>query len=79
MPWSSADLPVLDPSPARWPLGFAARLLGPPDLTGRQLRDRVREAGIKPVGKARFGAGKRHVPLFDVAELIGLYASLPVG
>ena len=79
MPWSSADLPVLEPSPSLWPLRIAAETLGPPDLSERQLRDRMRRAGIRPVGKMASGVPghSRHTPLYDVSELIALYESLP--
>ena len=81
MPWSSADLPVLEPSPSLWPLRIAAETLGPPELSERQLRDKLRAAGIKPVGKMRSGVPghSRHIPLYSAVQLIELYESLPPG
>ncbi len=85
MPWSSANLPVLEASPELWPLRIASEVLGPPELSERQLRDRLRKAGIRPVGRMRTSGydlgnsrGMRHVPLYDTNELIAFYETLPV-
>lgn len=74
MSWSSAGLPVLEPSPERYPLELAAELLGPEPMTPRQLRDKLRAAGIKPVGKMRSGVPghSRHTPLYDVSAILAL-------
>ena len=63
----------MSPSPDAWPLRAAVELvqLGPEGLTVRQLRDAVRKAGIKPVGRMSQERG-RTAPLFNPAELIAV-------
>ena len=78
MPWSSDSLPVMEPSPERWPLRIAAEMLAPPGMSERQVRDKLRRAGIRPVAKMASGVpGTRHVPLCDVSALIAFFDLVP--
>jgi len=68
----------MEPSPEAWPLSLTIETMqfGPEGLTVRQLRDAVRAAGVRPVGRMKWGAGRRHVPLYPAADLIRVCEAL---
>jgi hypothetical protein len=72
--WSSAHLPVIATTDeTRWSIADAAALLGPPQLTEVQVRQLVRLAGLKPVGKRFNGSRRRHVRVYVAGDLIKAY------
>jgi hypothetical protein len=49
----------MEPSPEAWPLSLTIETMdfGPEGLTVRQLRDALRAAGVRPVGRMKVGGG----------------------
>jgi hypothetical protein len=75
--YKTTGLPVVAvDDPRFWTVADAARLLGPPDLTEAQVRQLVHLAGLEPKGKRPGGSRRRHVRVYDAAELSTVYAAL---
>lgn len=69
--WSSQDLPVVPLLDDRyWSTFDAAELLGP---SRTSIRDLIRLAGLKPVGKRPNGSKRRHVRVYLAEDLLRAY------
>ena len=68
MSWVSADLAVRELSSGEWSVADAAWLL---DMEEREVRERVRQARLAPLGK-RFDRGRstRHVRVYAAGEML---------
>jgi hypothetical protein len=76
--WSGCELPLIDGDwQGLWTTAEAAALLGPPVLTERQVREMVRQQGVRPAGRRKdSGASRRYLRVYRVPELIRAYDAL---
>lgn len=75
--WSSQDLKVVSTSDDRyWSIADAAELLGSPHLSETQVRQLVKLAGLEPVGKRNAGPRRRHVRVYEAADLIDAFEKI---
>jgi hypothetical protein len=77
--WSSVGLPTVGDDPYLWTVADAAKLLGPPVLSERRVRDLIRLIGLEPVGKRRvspLGQSGRHARVYECGRLIEAYDRL---
>lgn len=58
-----------------WPLDFASKMLGPPEIEVGDLRTLVAVLGLRPVGLMKMNNGRgRPSQAYDASELSELYA-----
>lgn len=75
--WRSDDLEVIPASDARyWSIADAARLLGPPVLTERQLRELIGICQLRPAGKRSAGPNRRHVRVYEAIRMIQAFEAI---
>lgn len=77
--WSSKGLKTVGDDPKYWTVADAARLLGPPVLDARAVRNLVNILGITPVGKRRVtqdGHSGRHARVYLAQDLIKAYHAI---
>lgn len=77
--WSSAGLKVVGDDPELWTVADASKLLGPPDLDVREVRNLVRIFSIDPAGKRRVTPSKqggRHARVYPASEFIKAYDAI---
>ena len=77
--WSSVGLKTVGDDVDLWTVSDASRLLGPPDLPVREVRNLVRIFSIDPVGKRRVtqdGHSGRHARVYPASELIKAYHAI---
>lgn len=77
--WSSDGLKTVGDNPDLWTVADASRLLGPPDLGVREVRNLVKIFSINPVGKRRVtanGQSGRHARVYPAAEFIKAYDAI---
>jgi len=77
--WSSDGLKTVGDDPELWTVADAARLLGPPDLEVREVRNLVKIFSIHPSGKRRVtsaGHSGRHARVYPASELIKAYHAI---
>lgn len=77
--WSSAGLRTVGDDPNLWTVSDAARLLGPPELSVRQVRNLVKIFGIEAEGKRRVteaGHSGRHARVYPAESFIKAYDAI---
>lgn len=77
--WSSSGLKTVGDDPELWTVSDASRLLGPPDLAIREVRNLVKIFDIEPVGKRRVtdqGHSGRHARVYRADEFITAYDAI---
>ena len=77
--WTSRGLKTVGDDPKLWTVAQAACLLGPPNLSVREVRNLVHIFNIEPVGKRRVtaeGQSGRHARVYEAGEFIRAYDAI---